>query len=354
MTDEQLDELIASTASISDEQLAGLPLDAPAAQLLEEIMSTAVIEGIRSEYRRPEYRGRGTRRLAVAATAAVFIGAIGVLFALIGGGSDPAWAAPLVEFAESSPQLLLDQDGWEVSRADHYGDGEGEMTFVNGDQEADLFWRADPYEGWASDRANSAARIETRTVLGHQAQIAQYEGSNDYTALWPESDRTIEFRSAADSFAGFVDLLEGLERVDVNTWLSAMPDSVIQGTDRGAVLQEMLAGVPIPDGLDISQLESIGGISDRYQLGAQVTGAVGCAWAEQWVAARATGDTNAAATAVTAMSTSHDWAILEEMSNQGAWPQIFWMVADGMAGDGTTDDGVPIDNFYSTALGCQS
>ena len=52
----------------------------------------------------------------------------------------------------------------------------------------------------------------------------------------------------------------------------------------------MLAGVPHPEGFDIVALQSGDGIRDRYQLGAQVAGAVACAWIEQWVDARRAGD----------------------------------------------------------------
>jgi len=351
MTDEQLDALVARTATVTDEQLTGRPLQLAAAELCEEIMSVPAIEDIRSVERIRPARPR-PGHLVVAAAAAVFIAILGVVVTSIGGGSSRAWAAPLVEFAESSPQLLLDEGGWEVSRADQNGDGEGEMTFVNGDREADLFWRAGSFQDWASDRASGAARVETGTVLGHRAQISQYGESNDYAAVWPDGDRTIEFRSEADSVASFVDLLGRLRPVDVDAWLSAMPDRVIQSAERGAVVQEMLVGVPIPHGLDVDDLASGAGISDREQLGAEVTGAVGCAWAEQWVVATSSGDTAAAMEAAEAMATSHDWAILSEMSSQGAWPQIFWMIADGMAGDGKTVDGVSIAAFYGPALGC--
>ncbi|MEZ5166947.1 MAG: hypothetical protein R2695_10820 [Acidimicrobiales bacterium] len=115
----------------------------------------------------------------------------------------------------------------------------------------------------------------------------------------------------------------------------------------------MLVGVPIPGTLDVASLGSSAELKDRYQLGAEVTGAVGCAWAAEWVDATGAGDDARAEAAASAMATSHDWPILREMSEQGAWSQVFWMVADGMAGNGRTEDGAPIAEFYPPALGCE-
>lgn len=36
--------------------------------------------------------------------------------------------------------------------------------------------------------------------------------------------------------------------------------------------------------------------------------------------------------AVAAMQTSKDWAILREMSSEGDYPEVAWQIADGAAG----------------------
>ena len=41
------------------------------------------------------------------------------------------------------------------------------------------------------------------------------------------------------------------------------------------------------------------------------------------------------------------------MINEGDWPQAFWMIADGMAGNGETEDGAPVAELYFGTLGCE-
>jgi hypothetical protein len=80
-----------------------------------------------------------------------------------------------------------------------------------------------------------------------------------------------------------------LQNVDVDTWLSAMPDSVIKPNGRAVAVNKMLEDIPVPDSVDVDELKSRGVVSDRYQLGAQVAGAVACGWIDQWVERRPVG-----------------------------------------------------------------
>lgn len=98
---------------------------------------------------------------------------------------------------------------------------------------------------------------------------------------------------------------------------------------------------------------SPGIIVDRYQLGALVTGAVGCAWAEQWATAISLGDSASAAEAAEAMATSHGWAVLDDMKDEGDWPQAFRIVADRMSGNAEADARQSFDDFYVDLLGCK-
>lgn len=118
----------------------------------------------------------------------------------------------------------------------------------------------------------------------------------------------------ADEFSrtGRDPVLAMLESVDIDRWLSAMPASVVRPDSHAAVVEEMLADVPLPDGFDAEELIRADTVLDRYQLGAEVTGAVACGWVEQWLRARKTGDTVRAREAVEAMPSSRDWAILKD------------------------------------------
>src|SRR5918995_455394 len=96
-------------------------------------------------------------------------------------------------------------------------------------------------------------------------------------------------------------------------------------------------------------------VTDRYQLGAKVAGAVACAWLDQWVDAMSNGNNGRAQEAVAAMTTSHNWAILLEMDEAGDYPEVLWELADAMADNASVSGGRPmsIEESYESALGCE-
>ena len=51
-----------------------------------------------------------------------------------------------------------------------------------------------------------------------------------------------------------------------------------------------ICDIPTPAGFDSAGLETNDLIRDRYQLGAEIAGAVACAWVGQWDTALASGD----------------------------------------------------------------
>ena len=167
--------------------------------------------------------------------------------------------------------------------------------------------------------------------------------------------------------AGFLEIVGSLHSTDVETWLAALPPEIVRPVDNAATVDRMLEGIPIPDSVDPDQLRSLDLALTRYQLGAKVTGAVGCGWLDQWAAAIRTGDDASAQQAIDAMATSRDWAILREMEDQGGWSQVVWEYARemandnrgallGVAGTETTPDGrvYEISPSYATGLGCDS
>ena len=358
MIDHEIDELVAAANPIDGRSLAALPVGDAEIALREGIMQ--------SRRRRPAVSGpaprRRRRRWLVAGPAAAALAALGLVL-LTGsdaGRSGTAWAAPLVRYAESSPLLLLDKPGWSVTRADETDPVEGEMTFTRGGSAvrtsstvaADLHWRRGPIKSWERDRAGEASLLVHRTVLGHRAQVSRYRGTTNFTAIWPDGSRVLEFRAVAVNLAAFEQLLGSLKRVDVDTWLSAMPASVVKSSNRAAVVRSMLSDIPVPPGFDRAPLEAQPTLSDRYQLGAKVTGAVSCAWVSRWAEARKRGDAGQAQAAIDAMQTSHRWKILKEMRTAGAWSQVLWDYADAMRGDGLWY-GRPLEKEIRTGLGCQ-
>jgi hypothetical protein len=162
----------------------------------------------------------------------------------------------------------------------------------------------------------------------------------------------MEFRWAAPSMAAFKALLADLRRVDTNTWLSAMPASVVKTADRPDAVTAMLRGIPLPPGFDKARIPGAKLSKDRYQLGANVAGTVACTWLRIWSQARRAGDTATVERAIAAMATAKDWPILREMARSGAYPEVLEGYAKTM-GTGTWY-GRPLEHDADEGLGCSS
>jgi hypothetical protein len=150
------------------------------------------------------------------------------------------------------------------------------------------------------------------------------------TALWSEDGFVLELKAAVPDLAAFEERLGWLTKVDSQTWLDAMPAKVVKAADHDAAVREMLKGIPVPSTFKPSRVADTGLTTDRYQVGAAVTGTVSCLWFRQWGEARRTGDRAAAAEAERAMATSRHWPILREMAKEGAYPQGVWELAREM------------------------
>lgn len=368
MNDQDLDRLV-SSAVVGDAEVGGLALDEVEAELCDAIMATPrEVASPPSPHRRgpaPAGTSRPRRRVplrALGAAAAAVAMIVVVALQPFGRGTG-AWAEALVDAAEASPLLLVGEPGWTVTRADvwgHGGDG-GEMTFTDANGRLlDLYWRVpigdasfgESHAALVEDRTADADHNEELTVLGRNATLLRQTGTaHRVSTLFGLDGQTIEVRGTFATIDDYRRVLLSLERVDVDTWLSAMPESVIASADRAPVVREMLADVPLPAGFDVTALET-GPLSDRYQLGAEVTRAVVCPWVGQWVDGRVADDRTSVDEATEAMRTSHDWAILNEMVTHGAWPEVVWEFAEAVAGDGTVRGGILVERSYRAWLGC--
>lgn len=321
MNDRTLDELLAGANPLPDDRVAGLALSEPLDDLREAIVAAPVGSDEQADGPDPSLAPtplvpRRTRRwvrrtVAAAAAVAVFAGAL----AFLSRDDDPAnkaWAAPAVAFAKSSPLILMG-DSWEVTKADEYGEDEGEMNFSSdGEEDVSLFWRAGSFEEWREDRAASYGRTSVVDVLGHEATVyADARSGEAVTALWQEDGRTIEVQVNPMEPDRFRSYLRELRRVDVDAWLAAMPASVIRRAQSQPVVDEMLEGIPLPEGFNVAALEQGEEVKDRVQLEARVLGEVACAWLDQWAAATAAGDEVEEAEALEALRGAHDWPIAQ-------------------------------------------
>ena len=297
----------------------------------------------------------GTRLVAGATAGVLILGVVGVA-SFRDSDTGTAWAAPLVKIAEDSPRLLIAKAGWQVIRADEFSGKYGEMTFSNGESEMDLHWIPAKYHKVAvEDRRHSAGQSWNVTIAGRDAVLFQYEGTTEFTGLWRDGHDSLELRGGFPSVSDYMAVAETIRKVDVNTWLSAMPERVVKPDARAASVDEMLADIPVHPDVDVNKLKAGERVTDRYQLGARVTGAVACAWIGQWVDATAKGNDARAKEAVDAMATSHNWAILIEMNKEGDWPEVMWELADAMPDNATVSGGRPmtIEESYGSALGCE-
>lgn len=363
MNDHELDALLTRAAIVTDDDIAEWTRDAPFDELCEDIMSTTTDPTEQTDppatiplrngqpARQPR---RWTRLVAAAAAAAIVLVGVGAIINVRSDdGTGTAWAAELVEFAERSPLMLLNDPAWQVDYADEYGDA-GELTFTDGQREAQLAWRSEPLSEWLDDRLDSGTDQGSHDIANGTATIVRYDGTDEYTALWEADGRVLEFRTRASNLDEFAGLLDALVVVDVDSWLTAMPASVIEAADQPAVISDMLTGIPLPDGFDPSSLADDAGIKDRYQLGARVVGTVSCAWIEQWIDATETGDAAGAQQATDAMDSSSRWPIIQEMNERGAYGQVLQTQVDAMHTDGQVfpPDGPALADSYRDALGC--
>lgn len=301
-----------------------------------------------------------TAIVAVAAAGALVFGGATVLGAVRSGGAPPRPAPAGGEDArepavEGSPLLLVGHEGWRVSRADQYDLTTGEMTFTNGERELELNWRpADTHADYLDDRASGAAETWDFEIAGRHGTLFRYEGTTDFTAMWVDGDLSLELRGAFPDVHVYRAVAQTLSRVDEEAWLAALPEDTVPPGERAEVVHLMLRDVPVHPDVRVDELKEGRIVSDRYQLGAEVSGAVACEWIEQWVDARAAGDESAEREAVDAMATARDWAILREMESQGGWSQVVWEYADAMTGEGEVSAGRPMTlvEGYASGLGC--
>ena len=327
MNDHELDRLLARANPFGDDSVRRLPADAAASDLLEEIVTTTAPT--------PELRPNRRRRVIVlvAAAAAIVIALTGVFFPR-GNPAAPtsAYANEVRAIAEANQRLLVDAPGWKVSRVDEFTADLGEMTFANGNQRLEVFWRpADEHKMYFDDRAHDNTH-QPITLLGQKATMFRYTDT-DFTTILPAKGKSfLEIRGGVGDETAYRALITKLKPVGVDEWLDALPASAVKPADNKKTVDGMLEGLPTPDGFDTARLyqQTVG---ERYQVGAKVTGAVSCAWLDQWTAAKKSGDQAKVAEAVAAMKTSHNWPILKEMAKDGAYPDVIWDYADRIAKD---------------------
>jgi hypothetical protein len=335
----EIDAWLRAADPVDPAALHGAVGSAAAASLLDAITGSASPNWLRA-HRRLTLTG------VVGAAAAAAI-AVPLALTVAHPSSGPsAYAAPLVRFAENSPRLLVGADGWRVSSADEEDAQNGEMTFADGPASLSVFWVPGAH-GKDSDKVE-LTHLGFATIDGQPAWVGTY-GRGDFEAIWSVGQQTREARGVFATKSAFLAIARTLHRVDVDTWLGAMPASVVDPSARASVVDEMLADIPQPNGFSDRSLLHSNLVLQRYQLGAAVTGAVSCAWVHQWTHGNAAQRAQASA----AMATSHHWKVLKQMESQGAYPSVLWMIADHMNGAPLAmPSGETFEQWTRSALDC--
>lgn len=282
---------------------------------------------------RPRRRSRSSRALAFAAALVVLAAVLIATGAFSGGGSHPTYAAAAIEVAEANPRLLVTAPGWKVTDAgEQFEAEEGQVTFGDGSRTLELNWYPRRlYRRLLHDRADVSPPQRSR-LLGRTATTVDY-GRGDYaTILAPIGPVFVEVRGRLGDRAAYDSVVRSLRRVDVDTWLAAMPASVVGPDSHAPAVEQMLRGVPYPPGFDPAALEDESAVADHYELGVRVASAISCGWVESWLAARRAGDAEAERAAVEAMAGSRSWPLLLRMEREvpGGWVHNVWNLASGL------------------------
>lgn len=306
------------------------------AELDESAVAAAMARAIGMAEARPEPEPAGAsfagaRPLVLVAGLVVLIAAVLLVTgAFSGGGSHPTYAAAAIEVAEANPRLLVTAPGWKVIDAgEHFETEDGEMRFGDGSRTLTLNWYPGRYyRSYLRDRAQVSPPRRSR-LLGRTATTVEYARGEYATMLAPIGRVFVEVRGQLGDRADYEAVLHSLRRVDVDTWLAAMPASVVSPDTRAATVERMLGGLPYPPDFDPGALEGETAVLDHYELGVRVASAIACGWVESWLAARRSGDAQAERNAVDALAGARRWPLLVQMEREvpGGWAHNVWTVA---------------------------
>jgi hypothetical protein len=377
MKTHELDLKFKAANPVPRDALMGLDLGPAEAELGEGIVAgPASAEGAAAGVvARPHPRRWGRTAAAAAGALAVIAGVIVLLLSAGGGdGSNRAYAAELVRFAESSPLLLLEGRGWRVQDVTEYRTREGfegQMEFVTGkpipyetvrvtggpraqresgmfppavrQRRVELWWHQGTLAGAIQmqrmglhphgQRWVKLPVLDTVASVDTRAEFYVNQGgpgNRRMVAFWSEGGYVLQLTAAVPDLAAFEERLDWVTKVDTQAWLDAMPAKVVKAADHDATVREILKGIPVPDAFSPSNIPDEGLTTNRYQVGAKVTATVSCLWFLQWAQARRSGDRAAELEAERAMATSRHWPILHEMAKEGGYPQTIWQLADEM------------------------
>ncbi len=278
---------------------------------------------------------------------------------------DTIWAAELVSFAEGSPRLLLGAQSWSVIAAQEITEDTGEMMFATspdavlagagpGEYWMSLNWYPSKmHDSYVQDRRRGADATWKITIDGHQAVVFQHDGTAPlgvtFYAIWVDGIHSLELRTDVISTADqFNEIALTAKAVDVDTWLSAMPASVVEPEERGDAVDRILADIPVPSNVDVEAIKNRATVSNGMNY--EVTTAVLCGWVQQWIDARKASDEASLRQAVNALAGSREWAAMKSYGGRSYVVDVADAMAAGTPVNG--DRSVPVGVTYQRHLGC--
>ncbi len=373
-----------------DESIGGALDAAPTADAASALRDAIAATDRDSQSERAPERGHRRRArlaaLGLATTAAAVLAVLAITdLGSVGPSPDPgggqAWAAAAVRVAREVPRLLPTEPGWKVERADEMRVENGSTTLTNGDRAVEYNWYPrSQYAMYFKDRQQGTQRFTDVEIAGVTAAMFRYDDTDDYFAMWRLGDYFVEARTQPDipeqwrtsgipeggpeaakvpkfvthfDEASFRSFVTSLRSVDVETWLAAMPESVVKPQDNAAMVAKMLDGVPVPKGFRPESVAGGSEIRDRHHLGASVSSALLCAWFREWRAADQAGEMDRAAAAKRAVGTAPDWPVMRLMAEEGAFPELVGSDARRFAQGQTPGKGISFEDFWRRQF-CQS
>lgn len=108
-----------------------------------------------------------------------------------------------------------------------------------------------------------------------------------------------------------------MQQVDAARWEAALPYELVTTTERGAVVDAMMSDVPVPDGLDVSEIRDRPVLSDRQTIGSELGEHVACAWLNTYLDATDASDQAGITAATEALGDIVKWGLFDESIGNG-------------------------------------
>lgn len=320
MTSEQLDSRLRASDPLGRAPSAEDTLGGALSELRREIV---VAEPVQAAPRTAAAWRPFRIRPLILAGSLLLIAAVALVVGLRPGeeSTGTAYAAEAVKVAEANPRLLLGDPDWRVSYAQWDSPSYGEIEFTPragglSRGHLDMSWMPiNEWRGRARDwiRATTGSP-ETGKVDGVEAQVYAVAGDPHMFigVMPPQGDLGVLFRGTASDEQGFVDRLASLEATDVDTWLAAMPPSVVLPDYAEDRLSRVLEGVSLPADTESSGLSPASMPQSEAQFDAYVLRGAFCSWLDEWWAADQQGDDGAAAAAIAELLRAPEWPALQQ------------------------------------------